>query len=1104
MPGYLIKAANFVAEIANDDELRQLAQVDTIKKDTLVRVLPDKEWVPAKSLPVLRKVWGLDAEVVPPPIPKAVKPRGAMPPRLETVIDYRPNFEVPKPPEEKKEAYQFAADAQNRTTPASVAAPDENELAKTVRMHEGVSGEFHAIISDVMLAVSANDGAVDNSIQAAEAELASVWEDEDDGNCEKTVAMRPPAPPQPQNIDDVVQPEEDARDASIEDLSGYAVQEEAVEDISGVAVDEDNIDDLSSVAVEEDDTVPQHPGLYDTNNEVQDLADLNPSPFADDEVPRGIQELDECEISSNASSDGARNTDDTSSIFSGISIEDKEDPTGINDLSEVSEALFDRINPQYNENDEASPSEVTRVITDYDPNPSEIARNRAANAARTHDEVLASIDETVSKSVELYAAELDNILDGWEESSTNWGVSEEENERIQQTIEDIDAVPKGLAISAQDLRKPADEIEKRVILPASDVAKLQPQIPESDDFEKCATIPANDVSAVPEKPASADDLENRATVPANKIPQIPANAPQVEIQPASRYVFNDSPRHTLPGVGGVPIALKLDEKPPIPKQTNQDKDSSPRTSRRNAMLDIPVVGDNQTSEPAEVPMPSEAVQDEDIWKDVPLEPKPDIALASTIASPAPNRICRTHQEHTEDDFDDSPTNRAYPDVDSVCPDDAMTEELRAARAAVEAAKRAAYQTGELSSNILRKAAELVDALEIAHASGVFRVVNDRIQTASDADHNNAMGMRFENAKTRKNQHPATPANNADLVPGDLLDESPSEKFKIRSRKELEQLMQRELQKDRTCLSPDDDESSSDKLKVRGGSMLRRMMAEEARAVRTDSREMPAPDLSSSSNMNMRQLFQQSDELHLVLAQEVRQKESSVLRDMPEYSETESPIHRSPEQAPPASQADMPGIESRSITDDLPMRNDRVVAVVKPKPAEVTQITTLTDPSKPAIPVTLDDAFFKDKLEPGEQLIARFDTLYLTSRRLWNIKGRKYVSAYESYDIQDVQWVALKEERKWLLLVIDVILTLGMAILYIFYPHILIIATVIYGIVMFPICLIIFFKTSIQIGLQGGTLVRSESSVTRRNRAQAMEFLSHVDATRLTRRRQLGI
>ena len=68
MPGYLVKTANFVAEINNDEELVHLAEVDTIHKDTQICALPGKTWIEAKKMPILRKVWGLDPGVVPPPI----------------------------------------------------------------------------------------------------------------------------------------------------------------------------------------------------------------------------------------------------------------------------------------------------------------------------------------------------------------------------------------------------------------------------------------------------------------------------------------------------------------------------------------------------------------------------------------------------------------------------------------------------------------------------------------------------------------------------------------------------------------------------------------------------------------------------------------------------------------------------------------------------------------------------------------------------------------------------------------------------------------------------------------------------------------------------
>ncbi|MBQ4359937.1 MAG: hypothetical protein II767_06750, partial [Proteobacteria bacterium] len=115
MPGYLIKTPFFTASIENDEELVQLASVDTVKKDTMIRVLPGKEWIEAAQLPLLRKIWGIDTDVVVPPVAlsehhsipsintfsvtnqiKPVdtlsKPGAKLPPRLETTIDINPLF----------------------------------------------------------------------------------------------------------------------------------------------------------------------------------------------------------------------------------------------------------------------------------------------------------------------------------------------------------------------------------------------------------------------------------------------------------------------------------------------------------------------------------------------------------------------------------------------------------------------------------------------------------------------------------------------------------------------------------------------------------------------------------------------------------------------------------------------------------------------------------------------------------------------------------------------------------------------------------------------------------------------------------------------------
>ncbi|MFA5625740.1 MAG: hypothetical protein WC966_11915 [Bradymonadales bacterium] len=97
MPKYLVKTANFVAQIDDDEQLVQLAAVDTLKKKSLVRQLPDGEWKSADQFAILRRIWGLagDAPQAPPPVPPKVGKRdvpSAAPPSLETTVDYAPHF----------------------------------------------------------------------------------------------------------------------------------------------------------------------------------------------------------------------------------------------------------------------------------------------------------------------------------------------------------------------------------------------------------------------------------------------------------------------------------------------------------------------------------------------------------------------------------------------------------------------------------------------------------------------------------------------------------------------------------------------------------------------------------------------------------------------------------------------------------------------------------------------------------------------------------------------------------------------------------------------------------------------------------------------------
>ena len=1104
MPGYLIKAANFVAEIKNDDELKQLAQVDTIKKDTLVRVLPGDTWVQAKTLPLLRKVWGLDAAVVPPPLPGAVNRMTSMPPRLETAIDYRPDFwaKLAEQNDGSNESQSDNADAGAHTdsdgaaipehAPQSVGAGDHSQPS-SVPTHDASGTAFQAIASNVSAAVDVDSTSLPvPHLQESTSWMDDEFDEEDPGD--KTVATLPPKPPLPpqesrdpstQNLDDVAVAICDESD-NIEDVADIAVAEKENDErlYNNDTDDDEDTANINDVVVPDGDGVEVDLNGVENEPDYQDISELNLQIVQDDEKPANIQELDELQAeaeAADAESDSSKafgeNADDLSGIFKGISISDEEDPTNLNDMSDVSGIMFDRMYAElYQENDEAEPDEVTRIIAEYDrpvpPGPQ-------------------NADVQIASDVQIVV----DARDPKDTSNWNAPAASPQFHAVSSSAVSKSAVPKSAA----------DVVQK----PEASKRNADAQKPSEYVFHPIPGAP-DPVTVLPD--AGDEDLDDDQTTTRNRF---------------DFDNFQTVPKQTLRGLATV----------------------SRPSSRRSATDD-----------------------EEDIWSGVPVEPQyPSGARSNTLDWTRTKVRTRRRQKidsaSVQDAMsDDSPTGRVKHSRRNPAPEFAgdpseMPEELRAARAAVEAAKQAVSQNGELSSTILKRAALLVDALEVAHTSGVYQAIDEK--DLQDDDSTTATGVAgFRNlvtgdriwandAKSRKKSQDLLDDSEIDRIPEDYLDESPSEKFQVRSRqdlarlvqkdiaaerqsgksprsrkdddlvredyldespsemfqvrsrKELEHMMRREMQRDRSLCarsSEDDEESSSDRFKIRGGSMVRRMMAEEARAMRTDSQEIPAPDLSATSNADMRRMFQQADELHLVLAHEIRDKESSVAKDMDAGENQDAPYHSA--QIPEAGGS--PQQPAADITDDLPVRNEHIVAVSKPKEAPVTVITTTDALDRTRVPQSEDDAFFKDKLEPGEQLIAQFDTLYLTSRRLWNIRGRKYVSSYESYDIQDVQCVALKEERKWGLMIAVVILTVIAGGAYVFYPRIELLAVVIYGVIMCLVCLIVFFRTTIQIGLQGGMQVRSEIGVTRKNRVEATTFLNHVDATRLTRRRQLGI
>ncbi|MBO5753250.1 MAG: hypothetical protein J6S69_06105, partial [Proteobacteria bacterium] len=413
-----------------------------------------------------------------------------------------------------------------------------------------------------------------------------------------------------------------------------------------------------------------------------------------------------------------------------------------------------------------------------------------------------------------------------------------------------------------------------------------------------------------------------------------------------------------------------------------------------------------------------------------------------------------------------------------------------------AAKAASEKSEKIDSSFLEPMLHLFDALEEA-------------QTRSHSPQ-----AVQELSEYLKNTAPKANKVQEYDVPEDFLDENPSEIFKIRNRKDLLKQLEDSARMERAqkafeaaptlkkkpetrytlkdSLSMIDEESHSDKLKIRGRSELRRMLAAEARAAEMDSvQAMPmlsTEDYADAHNSQgqLRSLFEKEGELHLFLANEIKKKSQAELEPV-EKEESASP-------------------KEHSITDDLPRRNAHAVAVVKPKVAEPTMVTGKPIPKKCPMPTSIHDSFFDDKLVDGESPIAQFDTLFLTTHRIWYIEGNKnHIRVYESHDIENIKWVAKREDKNYFVLVVDGILLAISLVTSHFLPsyQFVFLALAVFFLALAPLLLyIVCFKKTVQIGLSNNMVLKSSVAITTHNNKEAMEFLNRVTAAQHERKQQL--
>ena len=456
--------------------------------------------------------------------------------------------------------------------------------------------------------------------------------------------------------------------------------------------------------------------------------------------------------------------------------------------------------------------------------------------------------------------------------------------------------------------------------------------------------------------------------------------------------------------------------------------------------------------------------------------------------------------------------------------------LEAARAAVDAARQyVANSDNPIDNSILERASELVEALErarLADAQGDASTKHERnrinrknvSRTAIRGErslHSDLHSILDSSSFTEENE-----------------DDSPSEQFKIRRSSDvLPHILDKaddiahvagiakladldDLASAASATTPahkpkldpkvvDDDfeklEEHSDVLKIQNTSTLRHMLRAEARAAASDSELLPAPSQDLSTKDGVRTLFEKEDELHLYLANEIREKELQAERELSHDDDILSKKSKLRKEFNTL----------QAMTDEMPVVNERAVVRKCPARDEKTNVAAnpvVLDNTKKEPSMTFDDPFFKERLMDDEQPIAIFSSFYLTTHRIWNVTSNKKhnVKNCEVYDIENIQGTSLHEERKYIWPIIDIALIIITGLYYFFIARHsgntgVSLIVLIYACLMLPVCYYMSFYTVLQINI-GSTILKSKCHINRDNKSDAMMFLNRIEAVRIERRK----
>ena|GEM_PF-6862948 len=396
-------------------------------------------------------------------------------------------------------------------------------------------------------------------------------------------------------------------------------------------------------------------------------------------------------------------------------------------------------------------------------------------------------------------------------------------------------------------------------------------------------------------------------------------------------------------------------------------------------------------------------------------------------------------------------------------------ELSAVRVALNTLQQCVPLDDPTDQDALRRAVSLVSALEASASHEALPAVT---KEDSESDATNA-------------DVPEQEISSDDAV----LEEGISERFKVFQRDELETMMRSGSDHSpvyKAQTADVDEDESSDKLKIRKQSELRRLLVTaEYDSVSINlpiAREEP---ISGMPPGEVRQLFEQENELHIYLENVIRDRESEAGTEGKEESR---------------SQGNEQERRSGSGLRSAPVFAPKVRVVPKPEPER----TNVTRKNSFDMPMSQENPEFAQRFfEEDETELARFYSLCLTNRRLWSIEAQKnHLRTYESYNLENIQWVALREEKNWAWLIINVLGILAMVIAMLTIPRTIFLVLLIYAFFMLPICYLASFRTMIQVGLSNTTL-RGKHRITRANRDAAMKFLNKLELARSERQRAIS-